>query len=532
MREFAPTLARKARSSRTAAPKVSPDATAGRNGGLPRYLQRQVINQPSAASEHTDGQATHAGQANATSGKLDDESEQESETRGRSGSEFGPTAGAMIRMRTPGFTHPVAAALARPGVRFRLPTFGKVKAAYTDPDLKIPEKVIQARVTQLLNRMEREGRLKSTETVATIVGKIFPSPGVMDEAEFNKAVDVNDRTQIYQSVAESDTKVKPVDKPKLQVAMNEAADLVKKVEGDAAGLTQVFGTKDSVAKSNYGKAEKALKEVSKNIDAHVTTDYNLDDPEVGLGGTADFDTQTMHLLLKVAQVSDAAKAKTTIIHEASHLADPSVDDQVYYGGAGFFELDEANKVANAAHYEELPRRKMGTSMFDKKTFTPGVTVGGGAVTRPDKIKADANRYIRKAWDAGVDMHTFIRGVRREYQGGNKKPFDDHKALILEISKLIDLTVHEQAAGKQIVTTLDVTLSESVARGVKFVKEYTASVPFPALVVPPLLPFSDIELRDQIIATALMRYGNLLRDAARDKALLDWLEAHYRSLPVV
>jgi|GEM_PF-2003020 len=433
----------------------------------------------------------------------------------------------MIKLNATGFTHPIAAMIVKPGVRFRLPQFDKLKAAYTDPTLKIPEKVIKARVTQLLERMEREHRLKSKDSVATIVAKIFPGPGKIDQAEFENAIDVSDRTKIYRSVAESDTQVKTADKPKLKTAMNDAASLVKTVEGNASGLTQVFGTKDSVAKRNYGKARKALEEGAKNVDAHVTTDYNLDDPEVGLGGTADFSGQKMHLLLRIAQVTNEKETKATVIHEAAHLSDSSVDDQVYYAKPGFFEADEATKIANAAHYEELPRREMGTSSFDKKTFTPGKTAAGGAVTREDKIKAATDLYLRKAWDAGVDTHTFIRGVRRKQEAGIKKPFNDHKALILEISKLIDLTIHEQAPGKQLVTTLDVTISESISRGVALVKRLAGSEPFPA---PGKL--TDLELRDQIVAAAVTKYGNLLKDPKRDKALLDWLEAHYRSLPSV
>ena len=434
-------------------------------------------------------------------------------------------SGAMVTLSGRGLSHPVAESMRQTGVKFRVPTFDKLKSAYTDKDLKIPEAVIKARVTQLLERMEKEGKLKSKDPVATIVSKIFPGPGKIDEAEFNKAIDVSDRSKIYQSIAEADTKVKAADKPKLKSAMIDAADLAKKVQADAAGLKQVFGTQDATAKSNYAKAEKALRDLPGKMDAEVTTDYNLDDNEVGLGGWASNKDKKMHLLLSIAQVVDLKDTKATLIHEAAHFGSAAVDDHFYYEDDGFFELDEARKVNNAAHYEELPRREMGTSNFDTLTFVPGTKPGGGAVTREDKIKADANLYIRKAWDAGVDAHTFIRGLRLEYLKGNNAPFAKHNALIMEMSKLMDLTIHEQAKGKEVVTTLDVTLSESIARGVSTIKDNTGSVPFPA---PGAL--TDLELRDKIIAEAVNNYGNLLKDAARDKKLLDWLEAHYRSLP--
>jgi hypothetical protein len=293
-------------------------------------------------------------------------------------------AGPTLPLRMRGLTHPLASALTDPGVRFRVPEFSRVREAYTDKTLKIPEAVIKSRVTQLLQRMEKENRLKSKDPVATIIAKIFPSPGTIDEIEFDKAIDTSDRKRIYRSVVDADTKLLPADRPKLQSAMKDAAADVKTVEGDTAGLKQVFGAKWSTAKGNYAVARKVLQDLAASaskLDAKVTTDYNLDDPEVSLGGWAKFSKQRMHLLLDVAQVKDVKETKATVIHEASHLASSSVDDHVYYARGGFFELDEGTKVANAAHYEELPRRLFATSKFDKKTFTPGVTSSGAPVTR-------------------------------------------------------------------------------------------------------------------------------------------------------
>ena len=437
------------------------------------------------------------------------------------------SSNAMITLSGRGMKNPVAESMRRPGVKFRVPTFKKVEAAYTDKDLKIPEAVIKDRVSQLLMRMKHEGRLKSKDSVATIVNKIFPAPGKIDEAEFNNAIDIKDRSRIYESIAESDTKVRAKDKPKLKTAMIDAADLVKKVQGDAAGLKVVFGTKDATAKTNYNNAEKALRDLPSKMDSQVTTDYNLDDDETGLAGWASHADKKMHLLLKIAQVVDLKETKATLIHEAAHFGTASIDDFKYYEDAGFLGADEATKVNNAAHYEELPRREMGNSNFPTDTFVPGTKPGGGAMTREDKVKGLAADYIRNAWAAGVDAHLFIRALRREYLAGNNKPFADNKALIMEMSKLMDLTIHEQAAGKEIVTTLDVTLCESISRGVSIIEDLTPTIPFPA---PGAL--TDPQLRDKIIAEAVKKYDSLLKDAARDKKLLDWLEAHFNSLPSI
>ncbi|HET6952988.1 MAG TPA: hypothetical protein VFI47_21575 [Acidimicrobiales bacterium] len=439
--------------------------------------------------------------------------------------------GAVVELRPEGVEHPAAASLGRADTRFRLPTFADLKAAYKDPTLKIPAAVIQSRVAQLLGRMAREKRLKSKDPVADIVKKIFPAPGVISEAEFRKAIDAADRTAIYRSVLDADTKVKKVDRAKLKAAIKASADIVKQVEGDATGLKEVFGSKDAVAKANYARARAALGEVSRDMDTKISTDYNLDDPEVFLGGWASHGVRHMHLLVEVVKVIDPAESKVTLIHEASHLSDPSVDDHGYYGTPGFEALDEATKVGNAGHYEELPRRKLGASSFVGMTFTPGVKKGGGAITWEDTINRQASEHMRKAWDAAVDTHTWLRGVRKAWLKGSKAPFDANKALILEASKLMDLTVHEQAPGKARITSLDVTLTESIARAMMLISELTGR----ETPVHPMGPWlnpgdEDKAAKANLIDAAIGKYGNLLGDRARDWALIDWMVAHYRSLP--
>ena len=75
------------------------------------------------------------------------------------------------------------------------------------------------------------------------------------------------------------------------------------------------------------------------------------------------------------------------------------------------------KIGNAGHYEELPRRVMGTSSYVGITFTPGAKKGGAPMTHDDVIHRNASEYCRQAWDAAVDTHTWIRGVRKAALGG-------------------------------------------------------------------------------------------------------------------
>ena len=329
-------------------------------------------------------------------------------------------------------------------------------------------------MAQLLGRMQRDKRLKSTESIPDIMKKIFPSPGVIDETAFKAAVDVADRTVIYQSVLDANTKVKTGEKARLRSLMADAASEIATAEADATGLTQVFGSKAAAAKGHYARARASLGEVSRDMNSKVTTDYNLDDQEVFLGGWANFGIRHMHLLLDVVKGTDPKEAKSTLIHEASHLADPSIlDDGGYYGTRNFEAMPESAKVANAAHYEEIPRRQLGISIYKDAlgawiTFTPGVHAGGGAVTWEDNVKKAASDFMQQAWDAAVDVHTGIRAVRRAALTGNPGLFSTHKTAILEISKLMDLTIHTQDPARARVTPLDVTLAESIAHGVELI----------------------------------------------------------------
>lgn len=246
---------------------------------------------------------------------------------------------------------------ARGPVRFRLPLTSDLKSLFVSGN--VPEPVLKNRIEIALTRMAKEGRLKTADPVPGIMKKVFPAAGVFDEKEYEKAVDVSDRSKIYKSVAEAETKVTSADKPKLRTTMTDAGKLIDRCIVDAANLKLVFGSKDSVAKAIYSKAKAALTKAITDIDTAVTTDYNLDDPEVGLGGWARFDIQKIHFEPAVAKVVDVDEAKITIIHEACHLADGSVEDKGYYGSAGFEGMSEDDKVTNAAHFEEIPRRKLG-----------------------------------------------------------------------------------------------------------------------------------------------------------------------------
>ncbi len=433
--------------------------------------------------------------------------------------------GRWVELPMPVAQHRGLAMLDAPDVRARMPRFSDLKAALTDKKLRIPESVIKNAVRKLLDRMAREKRLKSKDPVATIVTKIFPGPGLISETEFNKALDPADRTQIYRNVLDAHTTVKKADAAKLKVLMKDAGDLMAAAAGDAAGLKAVFGTQDSVAKARYVSGRAALAAAAADLDKHVTTDYNLDDPETFLGGWAQHSTQMIHLLAAVVKGTDPNGSKSTLVHEGSHLGNGSVVDLGYYGTPAFEAMSEADKVNNAAHYEELPRRALGISSFAGHTFAPGTTVGGGAITRVDVVRKIAGDHLQHAWDAASDAHMWLRGVRKAWlTKKDTTPFTAEKPLILELSKVSDMTVHRQASAHARITSLDVVIIESVVRAMGLIGNLVASEPLPGG------PLSDKGAADVMIAEAVKKYGQLLKDPARDKALVDWLAAHFHTLP--
>lgn len=430
----------------------------------------------------------------------------------------------LIELTVPGLANSTAAIVERSDVRARMPRFSDLKAAYSDKKLRIPQSVVKNQVAQLLGRMQVEKRLKTKDSVPTLIAKIFPAPGMVSETEFNKALDTADRTVIYQSVFDADTTVRKVDQAKLKVLMKDAGDLIAKAEGDAAGLKDVFGAQDTVAKTRYSAARGALTTVAGDLDKHVTTDYNLDDPEMFLGGWAMHSQQLMHLLVGVVKGIDPAESQTVLIHEAAHLGHGSVLDLGYYGTSAFEAMSEIDKINNAAHFEELPRRVLGTSMFSGHVFRPGTMKGGGAITRTDIVRKLASDHVQKAWDAAVDAHMWLRGVRKAWLRGNNKPFADEKPLILELSKLGDLTVHRQNPGHARVTALDVVIIESIARAMGLIGNFVGSASLPSG------PWTDRGAADVMVAEAIRKYGQLLHDAGRDKVLVDWLAGHAHALP--
>jgi hypothetical protein len=320
-------------------------------------------------------------------------------------------------------------------------------------------------------RIAQESRLSvsvgSPADLDTVIARIIPSVGVFDEDEFNKVVNVADRTDVYENVLDASTKVRAAEAGPLKAAMLDAVGIMEKSEADEANLKLVFGEKSVArAKKVYKKAAHDLKQTTSRMEQRISTDYNLDDPEVGLGGWASHYSKHIHLKVGVVRDPGANESKLTLIHEATHMAREDVDDRGYYGSDGFEAMTEDHKVTNAAHFEEVPRRHLGASKYGAIEFVPGQSATGASITFEQEVQREASEYLRMAWDKSVDVHQFLRDIRAEVvENGHSHTLKHKKKRVMEISRLMNLTVHQQESGKETVTELDLVLSEGVAHAV-------------------------------------------------------------------
>ena len=51
------------------------------------------------------------------------------------------------------------------------------------------------------------------------------------------------------------------------------------------------------------------------------------------------------------------------------------------------------------------------------------------------MRREASEYLRKAWNKAVDVHAFLRAIRRDIEGGDTASFAAGKTRIVEISTM-------------------------------------------------------------------------------------------------
>jgi hypothetical protein len=191
----------------------------------------------------------------------------------------------------------------RSAVRFRVPTGTDMAALWNKHT--VSEDVVKESVKTALTRMWTELAIdRQDSTPDQLIARIFPTPGTFDQSAFESIVKMSNRGDVYQSVAEAETKIHSEDKPRFLKAVDASVETIELAKKNDTEMTKVFGTKKDTAKANYTQAQAALKKLKTSLDSKVTTDYNEDDRETGLGGWANFSSQRAHFEPEVVKVTN------------------------------------------------------------------------------------------------------------------------------------------------------------------------------------------------------------------------------------
>jgi hypothetical protein len=249
-----------------------------------------------------------------------------------------------------------------------------------------------------------------------------------------------------------------------------------------ADLTQVFGAANvATAKAKYAAARTRMNTLHGT--GHIVTDRSGYNAEVGLGGL----TNSAQISVSPQTIDNPALpgSVVTLIHESMHAGNSDVRDYGYIHQPSFTALDASVKLTNAAHFEVVPRRILGTTWsFPGVTFIPaGTTVGGvtaPALTPREQAIRDTSETFRLAWTVGLNLHkAWVRVFRNPTQWAtldlaanyNGAEAGSRFSTVLPYwSKVEMLTVHQRAginpaggADAAPVTLIDVALSEGVVR---------------------------------------------------------------------
>jgi hypothetical protein len=169
------------------------------------------------------------------------------------------------------------------------------------------------------------------------------------------------------------------------------------------------------------------------------------------------------------------------------------------------------------------------SRYPSLTFTPGVSSSGAPLTTEEQIRAGGADYYRRAWDAAADFDDLIKQARRDQLDGTALD-GSTVARLLEVSPLMDLTLHEQMRSPPDITRLDVSTSESIVRAMSMAGDYVESLTNVVPMGPFLTSTDEISAGvDLAVDAAMAANSGLLGDAARDRQLVDWLHSHYQNV---
>ena len=178
-----------------------------------------------------------------------------------------------------------------------------------------------------------------------------------------------------------------------------------------SSIKQIFGRNNvERVRNSYKKARKRMNQLKQRN--KIASDRSGFSSEVLVAGSAN--SSIIILSPKIIDAPDDKKSIITMIHEAIHAGNSTIDDNEGYISKENFSLSSvAAKLTTAAYYEVVPRRILGTKFaFVGKTFTPaGTTNSTGAsvppLTSTEKAFKATRTLFRKAWDTALNLHGFF-----------------------------------------------------------------------------------------------------------------------------
>ncbi|MBV7530807.1 hypothetical protein [Chitinophaga sp. sic0106] len=460
------------------------------------------------------------------------------------------------------------------GARFRVPS-GKSISEMSDKNVKIPVEVFKDRVAVMLQRMALENQLNVEMIIPELAQKIYSKKDGMNLAAYNAALNLNvtvipekslddieellesraddnklnykvvvdqflnrifppggavklgllpgmvkkkdGESLVYGSVLDAYSRLNSSEMSDMRSTLSKAAKLCKEAAEKEEWLKDVFG-KDNMktAKEMYPVIAAKLEFLKNNMKTNISVDRNGDAEQMGVGGYALHQLGLVHLMGAIANQTDEDETLMTMIHEAAHLASASIDDLRYYGRPGFLSMTHYQKINNAAHYEEVPRRIHGNSSYLGEVFTPEKTASGRSESTEEVRRNAVGDKVQWLWKKAADVHDVLVIMRRQLEEGNKSDFEKFKPDLVDISKAFGLTLHTQS-GNMSITGFDLVLIEGFVHTLHILKSKVGKMP--------VMQFESAhDPVREIILNALAQKA-LFLDTKQARDFYTWIEYH-------
>jgi hypothetical protein len=284
----------------------------------------------------------------------------------------------------------------------------------------------------------------------------------------------NKKVQYGQQVLPASQPLAQQDRVRVEKVVPTAIEIALKCAADPDSIFAIFGPdkkycKVSDIQKTYASIAARLKVLAATAGS-FRTDYIGADLEMRIGGSSAAGSGEITLTLTTLAGESPEELAVTLIHETSHEIDKSIIDRGYYGSARFTTLTEKQKVSNAAHYEELPRRLLGLSQYNGQSFKPKSMIkkGDQPEDQLSKVVRLASEGLRSLWEFTTSMHDYLRNSA----AGGPQSKTAMQSQVVERIKQAYLLPGGETGGKAatVITALDFTLIEGVARTLSRARE--------------------------------------------------------------